>query len=93
MTAVSLVLWDIDSTLLTIGGVSGGLYAAAFHEVTGRELEQMPPMGGKTDRDLITSVLTGHGLEVTNQRLNDFSLALVSAAEERREEMKRVQRF
>jgi phosphoglycolate phosphatase-like HAD superfamily hydrolase len=86
--ASALVLWDIDRTLLTIEGVSLGLYASAFHEVVGRELEQMPPMSGKTDHDLITSVLTVHGVEVTDQRLSDFSMALVSAAEERREEMR-----
>lgn len=88
LVANTLILWDIDRTLLTIEGVSRDLYAAAFREVAGRELEQMPPMGGKTDHDLISSVLATHGIEVTDRRRNEFSEALASAAQERQAEMR-----
>lgn len=71
--ANALILWDIDRTLLTIEGVGRDLYAAAFREVTGRELEQMPPMGGKTEHELITTVLAAHGVEGTEQRHSEFA--------------------
>jgi phosphoglycolate phosphatase-like HAD superfamily hydrolase len=83
----ALVLWDIDRTLLTIEGVSKDIYAAAFWKVTGQDLEDMPAMGGRTDRDLIAAVLAAHGFEVTAQRLDDFYVALASAAEDRRDQM------
>jgi phosphoglycolate phosphatase-like HAD superfamily hydrolase len=86
MTA--LILWDVDRTLLTIEGVSQDIYATAFRQVTGSGMERMPPMGGRTDHDLITSVLTAHGLEVTDQRHNDFRRALATTAHGYREEMR-----
>lgn len=89
MTAVNtLVLWDIDRTLLTIEGVSRDLYATAFCRVTGRKLEQMPGMAGKTDRSLIESVLAAHGIETTAAIFDAFCSALVAAARERREDMR-----
>jgi phosphoglycolate phosphatase-like HAD superfamily hydrolase len=84
----ALVLWDIDGPLLTIEDLSVEIYAAAFQEVTGRELERMPPMAGRTDHDLIAAVLTTHGIEISDQVLADSCLALASATRARRHDMK-----
>ena len=88
----ALVLWDIDHTLLAIEGAGPQLYAAAFRDVTGRELERMPPMGGRTDHHLITSVLTMHGIEPTAQLFHDFCTAMVAAVRTRLDDMRAVGR-
>jgi hypothetical protein len=86
----ALVLWDIDHTLLAIEGAGPQLYAAAFREVTGRELERMPPMGGRTDHYLITSALTAHGIEPTARLVHDFCAAMASTARTRLDDMRAV---
>jgi phosphoglycolate phosphatase-like HAD superfamily hydrolase len=84
-----LVLWDIDRTLLTISGVSLEIYAAAFESVTGRRLDRMPDMAGKTDHDLVDAVLAVHGFAATDEVRQEFYLSLATAARERRSQMKR----
>jgi phosphoglycolate phosphatase-like HAD superfamily hydrolase len=83
-----LALWDIDRTLLNISGVSQEIYAAAFESVTGRGLEAMPDMAGKTDHDLVAAVLALNGLPVTDEIHQKFYLGLAAATRERRDQMK-----
>jgi phosphoglycolate phosphatase-like HAD superfamily hydrolase len=57
-----LVLWDVDHTLLNAGGLSAQLYGAVFAELYGRELAQVAPMAGRTDRAIIVETLTMAGI-------------------------------
>jgi phosphoglycolate phosphatase len=45
----TLVLWDIDHTLIETRGVGGGIYAETFRKVTGRPLNEMPALSGRTE--------------------------------------------
>ncbi len=83
-----LVLWDIDKTLVDIGGISREIYAAAFETVTDRKLEHMPDMAGKTDRDLILATLRLHEIPDPEKRLGDFYSALADATEACKTEIK-----
>lgn len=83
-----LVLWDIDKTLVDIGSISREIYAAAFKAVTGLELERMPDMAGKTDRDLILASLRLHETPKPERHLAKFYSALSDAMEARRAEIK-----
>jgi phosphoglycolate phosphatase len=47
--ATILVLWDIDHTLIETRGVGSLVYAEAFAKVTGRRLEKMPELAGRTE--------------------------------------------
>jgi phosphoglycolate phosphatase len=60
-----LILWDIDHTLIDTGGVGGEVYAAAFEKVTGRRLEQMAPLAGRTEPVIFRETLALHGLHDT----------------------------
>jgi len=53
-----LVLWDVDHTLINAGGLSTHLYGIVFAELFGRELPQVAPMAGRTDRAIIVETLT-----------------------------------
>jgi phosphoglycolate phosphatase len=57
-----LVLWDIDHTLIDGGGLSRQLYGAVFAELFGRELPEVAPMAGRTDRAIILDTLTRAGI-------------------------------
>jgi len=83
-----LVLWDIDKTLVDIGDISRGIYAAAFKAVTGLVLEHVPDMAGKTDRDLILATLRLHGITASEGVLVGFYSALADATEGRKAEIK-----
>jgi phosphoglycolate phosphatase-like HAD superfamily hydrolase len=57
-----LVLWDVDHTLVNAGGLSAHLYGLVFAELFGRELSQVAPMAGRTDRAIIVETLTLAGI-------------------------------
>jgi len=46
------VLWDVDYTLLSAGGLGNRLYEAVFKDLFGRELTAIAPKAGRTDRAL-----------------------------------------
>jgi len=45
----TLVLWDVDHTLMETGGVGFKLFRAAFEQATGRELEHPAEVTGRTE--------------------------------------------
>jgi phosphoglycolate phosphatase len=81
------VLWDIDRTLIFAGGLGRAVYAAAFAEVTGRELRELPDMAGRTDHDLVVDVLAAHEVPHTDTIVADFFLALERASRAVRDAM------
>jgi phosphoglycolate phosphatase-like HAD superfamily hydrolase len=60
---ILLILWDIDHTLIETGGVGSEVYAAAFHKVTGRALEQMAYVSGRTEPVIFRETLALHGID------------------------------
>ena len=78
-----LVLWDVDHTLVELHRLHYDLYGEAFEAVTGRVAEVLVPMAGRTDREGMTSILSRHGIEPTEELLEVFAAALVAAFERR----------
>lgn len=74
-----LVLWDIDHTLIDADGMGGEAYREAFRRTTGRALEQMVAMAGRTDLAIMGEVLTLHGVEPTRRVFTAFAEALAAA--------------
>jgi phosphoglycolate phosphatase len=58
----TLVMWDIDRTLLRTAGVCAQAWQAAFVEVTGLDWRAAPDFGGRTDLDVCAEVFTAHGV-------------------------------
>lgn len=75
----TLVLWDIDHTLITIGGLSHDIYAGAFKTTTGQVMQQLADMTGRTERAIAADTLRLHNIEVTDQLLDTFGLALAES--------------
>lgn len=86
----TLILWDIDHTLLTIGEVSREIYEVAFYEVLGDQLGELADMTGRTEQAILTETLTQHGISDPESKLQDFFTALAKAADRLRERMRTV---
>jgi phosphoglycolate phosphatase-like HAD superfamily hydrolase len=74
----TLVLWDIDHTLIDAGGTSREIYARAFARVTGRELERMAAMAGRTELAIMAETLALHRIDAREELLSDYGAALAA---------------
>jgi phosphoglycolate phosphatase-like HAD superfamily hydrolase len=74
----TLVLWDIDHTLIDIGGVSDEIYGSVFGQVTGHHPEQVADMSGRTERAIIAETLRLHHIASTEQIIATFADALAA---------------
>ncbi|WP_433367795.1 HAD family hydrolase [Streptosporangium sp. CA-115845] len=75
----TLVLWDIDHTLVSIDGVGKDIYAEAFQTVTGQPMRRVAAMAGRTDWAITAETLRMHDVEVSEELLSSFVAALAEA--------------
>lgn len=75
----TLVLWDLDYTLVDVGSVSREAFAEAFVSVTGQPLRHLAELAGRTDRAIITETLAMHDLAAPEPTLRAFGDALATA--------------
>jgi phosphoglycolate phosphatase len=68
-----LVLWDIDHTLIETRGIGSQVYAEAFRAVTGRTLDTMPPLSGRTEPVIFSEALKLHGITSTGDLFSRFA--------------------
>lgn len=89
--APALILWDVDHTLVQIGGgISRSIYERAFHRVTGRSLGDLADMSGRTDQAIMVETLRLNGVDEPEALFDDFYAALAAAAEQLTERMREV---
>lgn len=86
----TLILWDIDHTLIDVGKLSGEIYGTAFTRVIGRPMKQMADMAGRTDRAIITEILEINGVNPESRILLAFADELAAQFEERKREIRRI---
>jgi phosphoglycolate phosphatase len=70
-----LLLWDIDHTLIATQGIGSQVYAEAFRAVTGRTLDMMPPLSGRTEPVIFREALKLHGITGTGDLFSQFAEA------------------
>ena len=83
-----LVLWDIDHTLIDTGGVGSEIYATAFQEVTGRSLEKMADVSGRTEPVIFRETLKMHGIDAPADLFDTFAEHQARGYAERADEMR-----
>lgn len=88
----TLVLWDIDLTLVDYSGLGRRWYADALTAVVGVPLRELPSFPGRTERSLAREFLATHGFEHTDERVERFFAALNEAAEQDRPALPRLGR-
>jgi phosphoglycolate phosphatase-like HAD superfamily hydrolase len=75
-----LILWDVDFTLVIGGGVGLRLYEQVFRDMFGRDLPEVPPMAGRTDRAIITDTLSLAGVTEPGRHVDAFIAAMAAGA-------------
>lgn len=75
----TLVLWDIDRTLVDMSGFGDSVYRDALLAVTGIELEHRTSFGGRTERAITRDILTLHGVEPTEEIVKRLHASLIAA--------------
>jgi phosphoglycolate phosphatase-like HAD superfamily hydrolase len=88
-----LVLWDIDQTLIEVGGATRRAYAAAFLRIAGRPLDQPWRFNGRTELAAATDVLRAHGIDPTAARVESFLALIVEELHARGAQMRREGRL
>jgi phosphoglycolate phosphatase-like HAD superfamily hydrolase len=73
-----LVLWDVDYTLVGADGLGTRLYEVVFREMFGRELAEVAPKAGRTDRAIVGDTLALAG--VARTEVDAFLVALARVA-------------
>ncbi len=76
MTTVRLVLWDIDHTLISSGGVGSEIAAEAFASVTGVAMRAQADISGRTERTIFRETLKLHDLDPNDFAFADYAAAL-----------------
>lgn len=72
----TLVLWDIDHTLISTRGVGRELSAAAFEETLGRPMEEQAAIDGITEPVIFRETAKLHGLATDRGDFERFADAL-----------------
>jgi phosphoglycolate phosphatase-like HAD superfamily hydrolase len=84
-----LVLWDVDQTLIEVGGATKRAYAATFNKVVGQPLVQPWQFNGRTELAAVAAVLAAHGVEPSPTVVDSFIGLLVQELSARADEMRR----
>jgi phosphoglycolate phosphatase-like HAD superfamily hydrolase len=82
------VLWDVDHTLMSSGGMLPDLYGEAFRAVTGKALRHVPDTAGRTERAIILDAFALNGVD-GDVHLPAFVEALTAAHTARLEILRR----
>jgi phosphoglycolate phosphatase-like HAD superfamily hydrolase len=80
----TLVLWDIDLTLVDLTGIGGKWYSAALSNALGLSLSHLPTFPGRTERAITLELLTAHGAQATEEEVQAIFTELVAIAEAER---------
>jgi phosphoglycolate phosphatase-like HAD superfamily hydrolase len=84
-----LVLWDIDQTLIEVGGATRLAYAAAFAKAVGRPLDQPWAFNGRTELAAVAHVLEAHGVPATPELTDRFIALIVAELHDRATDIRR----
>ena len=73
-----LVLWDIDHTLIDSGGAGVHVYQLVFRDLFGRDLPDLVPFAGRTERAIVLDLLARAEIPEPRQHVDKF-LARIGA--------------
>ncbi len=76
--SMSIVLFDIDGTLISTGGAGKVAFAETFHELFGvAEISSNVGFAGRSDRAIAEELMRVHGIEVTSENWQRFTTAFL----------------
>jgi phosphoglycolate phosphatase len=90
MSYDTLVLWNIDLTLVDVARVTRAAYAEAFATVVGKPLVQLPQMAGRSESEIFFEALALNDVRMSADSdglLQPFSAELAQAMRARRDQL------
>lgn len=81
----TLVLWDIDLTLVDLAGIGREWYSAALSNALGLSLSHLPAFPGRTERAITHELLSAHGAQATEEEIQAIFTELIAIAEAERD--------
>ncbi|ONI88403.1 haloacid dehalogenase [Saccharothrix sp. ALI-22-I] len=81
----TLVLWDIDLTLIDARGLGHEWYRTALRAAAGLDLVHTPSFPGRTERAITLELLAAHDLEPTEELVTRLHAELIDVATRERE--------
>jgi phosphoglycolate phosphatase-like HAD superfamily hydrolase len=88
MSIRTLVLWDIDGTLVDSAKLGRDAFVDAFERVTGVPPSQIVPFAGRTDLEIALDLLERSGVAPTERLLERFGLELERAMAARADDLR-----
>jgi phosphoglycolate phosphatase len=85
----TLVLWDVDHTLIETGGVGAELFRAAFEQATGSPLKQEVTVTGRTEPAIFREAAEMQSVAWSPELFDRYALLLARAYREQAGEMAR----
>ncbi len=83
----TLVLWDIDLTLVDYSGTGRRWYEQVLATVMGIELAHVPVFAGRTERSIAGELLEAHGLDRSENHIQLLFAELIAIVEASRGEL------
>jgi phosphoglycolate phosphatase len=83
----TLVLWDVDHTLIETRDVGRAIYDRAFPAATGRPLAKLAQIAGRTELDIMSESLRVNGIEPTDEAVSGLAAALIQGYKDARDEL------
>lgn len=80
-----MVLWDVDHTLIETRGVGRAIYDAAFPAATGRRLDRLAQISGRTELDIMRELLRINDVEPTDEAVVRLVAALIQGYKDSRD--------
>jgi len=88
MSIRTLVLWDIDGTLVDSAKLGRDAFLDAFERVTGQPPLELVPFAGRTDLEIALDMLDRAGIDVDDGLLSRFGTELHRAMLDREQELR-----
>ncbi|MFL6142131.1 MAG: HAD family hydrolase [Labedaea sp.] len=84
---MTLVLWDIDLTLVDYSGIGRTWYQDALRNLFGVSMRHVPEFSGRTERSLTLELLTTHGVAGDDDSVRLMFAELIRLADEARPDL------
>lgn len=84
-----LILWDVDHTLVTTGGVGNEVYREAFQRATGVVARELADMTGRTEPVIYRDTLALHGLSQEDNPFANFAGIQADLYSQRADDLRR----
>ncbi|WP_132120406.1 HAD family hydrolase [Actinocrispum wychmicini] len=81
----TLILWDIDLTLVDLAGIGREWYTTALANAMGLSLSHLPAFPGRTERAITSELLTAHGAAATEEEIQLIFTELIAIAQAERD--------